>query len=103
MNRYRNASVPIFLLYYLEVIIFLLFSALFEVRKFYNELFAVYSRLKTRKRPEMPAQEIKKIAWNAIVGKIRKGRSILILGPGAYLADSGKTLQAEFESSQFMV
>ena len=44
----------------------------------------------------MPAQEIKDIAWNAIVGKIRKGRSILILGPGAYLNDAGKTLQAEF-------
>ena len=28
----------------------------------------------------MPSQEIKAIEWNAIVGKIRKGRSILILG-----------------------
>lgn len=44
----------------------------------------------------MPSQEIKDIEWNAIVGKIRKGRSILILGPGAYLSESGKTLQAEF-------
>lgn len=44
----------------------------------------------------MPAQEIKDIEWNAIVGKIRKGKSILILGPGAYLSDSGKTLQEEF-------
>jgi hypothetical protein len=44
----------------------------------------------------MSSQEIKAIEWNAIVGKIRKGRSILILGPGAYLSDSGKTLQAEF-------
>lgn len=44
----------------------------------------------------MPHQEIKDIEWNAIVGKIRKGRSILILGPGAYLSDSGKTYQEEF-------
>lgn len=44
----------------------------------------------------MPQQEIKNIEWNAIVGKIRKGRCVLILGPGAYLSESGKTLQEEF-------
>jgi len=44
----------------------------------------------------MPQQEIKNIEWNAIVGKIRKGRSILILGPGAYLSESGKTYHQEF-------
>ena len=44
----------------------------------------------------MPEQAVKNIEWNAIVGKIRKGKSILILGPGAYLSDSGKTLHEEF-------
>lgn len=45
---------------------------------------------------KMPLQEIKVIEWNAIVGKIRKGKSILILGPGAYFSESGKTFQDEF-------
>jgi len=44
----------------------------------------------------MPQLEIKNIEWDVIVGKIRKGKSILILGPGAYLSESGKTLQEEF-------
>ncbi|MEL7160899.1 MAG: hypothetical protein AAFN92_09075, partial [Bacteroidota bacterium] len=44
----------------------------------------------------MPTQIIKDIEWNAIVGKIRKGKSILILGPGAYLTESGRTLQDTF-------
>lgn len=47
----------------------------------------------------MPHQEVKDIGWNAIVGKIRKGKSILILGPGAYLSESGKTLHDEFITS----
>ena len=41
----------------------------------------------------MPTQDIE---WNAILAKIRKGRSILILGPGVYPAAGGGTLQEAF-------
>jgi hypothetical protein len=41
----------------------------------------------------MPTQSIE---WDAIVRKIRRGKSILILGPGVYRHENGATLQSEF-------
>lgn len=47
------------------------------------------------KRELMEQTSTANIDWTAIVGKIRKGKSVLVLGPGAFQSSKGGTLQEE--------